>query len=333
MSADLYLVSKGLGVLAQDLGIAIADVVRRAGLPADALTRDSVRLSQEQYFALWAALEAESPGMPLPLQMVPRFSLEVFDPPVFAAVCSRDLETAAKRIARYKPLIGPMTLHVEADDQGLTIQYIWPDGVVPPPVLAAAELTFWVGLARLATRHRVSPIRIVTDPLPEGADQYAAYFGIPIERGDAQLVRFSREDAERPFLTARAGMWEVFEPELRRRVEDLGRTPRATDLVRAVLLEMLPAGTSSIDDVAAALAVSTRTLQRRLRAEATSFRDLLNETRASLARHYLHTTSLSLPEISYLVGYEEPSSFHRAFRDWTGTTPERMRSASAVGAG
>lgn len=56
-----------------------------------------------------------------------------------------------------------------------------------------------------------------------------------------------------------------------------------------------------------------------------SYRDLVKTTRLSLARHYLENSSLSYAEISFLVGFDEPSSFFRAFREWTGTTPEAAR--------
>jgi len=50
--------------------------------------------------------------------------------------------------------------------------------------------------------------------------------------------------------------------------------------------------------------------------------------RASLARHYLERTSLSMQEIAFLLGFAQPTSFFRAFRDWTGFTPAAIRAAS-----
>lgn len=52
---------------------------------------------------------------------------------------------------------------------------------------------------------------------------------------------------------------------------------------------------------------------------------MLNATRESLARHYLVNGSFTAAEIAFLLGYEEPSSFYRAFHSWTGQTPERIR--------
>jgi AraC-like DNA-binding protein len=78
-------------------------------------------------------------------------------------------------------------------------------------------------------------------------------------------------------------------------------------------------------DVAQKLAVSTRTLHRRLKKDGTTFQKVLDDLREELARHYLASSDYSSAEIAFLLGYEEPNSFYRAFRVWTGQTPEAVR--------
>jgi AraC-like DNA-binding protein len=77
-------------------------------------------------------------------------------------------------------------------------------------------------------------------------------------------------------------------------------------------------------DVAKRLAVSSRTLQRRLQAEDTSFKQELSALRAELANHYLVNTPYSSAEISFLLGYSEPSSFFRAFHLSGRAKPQRL---------
>jgi AraC-like DNA-binding protein len=151
---------------------------------------------------------------------------------------------------------------------------------------------------------------------------------VAVSDGERNTVTFSAEDAARPFLTANEAMWEFFEPELRRRLSELETGSTMSERVRAVLLEMLPAGEASVEAVALRLMVSPRTLQRRLREEGTSYQAVLNETREALARHYLSSSSLPAAEISFLLGYEDPNSFYRAFHGWTGETPEGVRTAA-----
>jgi AraC-like DNA-binding protein len=106
--------------------------------------------------------------------------------------------------------------------------------------------------------------------------------------------------------------------------------PRSTirERVRACLIEILASGQYTMADVAQRLAVSHRTLQRRLHEEGTNFQQELNGLREQLARHYLVNTSYSSAEIAFLLGYDDPNSFFRAFHAWTGQTPESTRSAA-----
>jgi AraC-like DNA-binding protein len=123
-------------------------------------------------------------------------------------------------------------------------------------------------------------------------------------------------------------MWGFFEPELRRRLSHVDATASTEDRVRAALVELLPAGRTSMRDVATELAMSTRILQRRLGEEATSFQAVLASTREALARNYLTDSGMTAAQVSLLLGYADPSSFHRAFHAWTGDTPERVRSGA-----
>ena len=77
---------------------------------------------------------------------------------------------------------------------------------------------------------------------------------------------------------------------------------------------MLPSGHSSIEEAARRLAMSKRTLQRHLSQESSGYQEILNKTRKELAQHYLSRSAISPEEISYLLGYQEGNSFHRAFR-------------------
>ena len=78
-------------------------------------------------------------------------------------------------------------------------------------------------------------------------------------------------------------------------------------------------------NVAQKLAISTRTLSRKLRDEDVAFREILEETRAALAKRYLAERDLPVSEIAWLLGYVEVSSFTNAFKRWTGMTPRQFR--------
>ena len=321
-----YAVGPGWRVLLSDMGISVANVLRRADLPRDLFARDAVSLTPSQTYALWRAVEDEADDPELPILLARSISFEAFDAPIFAASCSRNLNEASRRIAHYKKLIGPLRLTVTETPVETSLEVTYPSEPSPPPGFAMSELLFWVAFARLATRSTIVPVRVTTPHPPRVLDSYREYLGVDVRRGDAHTVVFSAVDASKPFLTANDRMWDFFEPELRRRLSDVERDTTVAQRVRASLLERLPAGDGSMEGVAGELAMSTRTLQRRLNGEGTSFQTVLNQTRESLARHYLSSSTMSAGEISFLLGYDDPRSFYRAFQAWTGQTPRLVRS-------
>jgi AraC-like DNA-binding protein len=119
-------------------------------------------------------------------------------------------------------------------------------------------------------------------------------------------------------------------PDLGRRLSDLQKSATVAERVRAALVETLPAGDPSITAVTGQLATSARTLKRQLSQEGTSFQAVLAGTRERLARHYLTRDDLRTSEIAFLLGYHDTNSFYRAFKTWTGTTPEVARVNAAV---
>ena len=287
-------------------------------------------MNQAEFFSLWRAIETESGDPNLPLLIEQAFAPEAFAPTIFAAMMSPDLNTAASRIATYKKLIGPMRLNVDIGAETTTISYAWPSDAEPPATLVLSELLFWVEMARTGTRRRIEPLRVTAPEPPDDLDAYKAYLGITVTASETQSVAFSSGDAAMHFLTANEAIWETFEPSLRRRLSELDVDAATSDRVRAVLLELLPVGRTTVSDVSGELAMSTRTLHRRLQGEDTTFQRILDTTREDLARHYLARPELSAGDISFLLGYEETSSFYRAFHNWTGETPERVRQRVAT---
>ena len=312
--------------LLRDLGVVPANVLRRAGLADDLMRQPSVRLSSQDYYRLWHGIEDEMQDALLPIRFCEVVRAESFSPPLFAALCSPNLIVAAQRIARYKALVAPIRLDVLEKGDVTTMEFTWLDAPLTPPVsLVVMELLFCVALVRMGTRETIRPLDVSTTVLPSPLAPYEAFLGVDMKCGADHAVTFATADARRPFLTSNEQLWAAFEPELRRRLSDLDMPVTTTRRVRSALLEGLPSGLVSMEAIGRKLAMSKRTLQRRVEAEGTSYQQILNETREALARHYLEKTTLPAAEIAFLLGFDEPNSFYRAFRSWTGTTPERVR--------
>ena len=316
--------------LLKDLGIPAGNVLRRAALPPDLLSRPSVRVTPEDYYRFWNSLEAESSDPEFPLRLCQSIRSESFSPPLFAALCSPNLLTAVQRVAHYKTLVAPMRLGLQEEARAVTIRFEWlHTGLEPPLSLVVAEFLFFVQLARMGTRELVRALSVTSPRVPRSCAAWESFLGCRIRRGSSNAVTFARTDAVRPFLTANESLWQTFEPSLRERQTSLEGSVSVAERVKAVLLEALPGGYGSMTGVAGALGVSKRTLQRQMEAEATTFQQILQQTRQSLAAHYLQRTRISTGEIAFLLGFREANSFYRAFRGWTGRTPDGVRQQAA----
>lgn len=317
---------QGWLIVLRDLGIRPENVLRRAKLPEDLMHQDNARCRADEYCRLWDALKDEANDPQLPIKLAEALSAEAFHPSFFAALCSPNLSIAVRRMSQYKKLVGPMILVVEEDAKGLYVGIKWEDPhLETPPTLAHAELGFLVQIARLATRERIQPYR-VESPFPMAPEKaFRDFFGVVPTMSERNGVTFHPQDARRPFLTANENMWSFFEPDLQRRLSKLDASVPLPERIGSALLESLPGGEADVGSIARRLGLSTRTLQRRLKADGVVFKEIVRQTRERLAHHYLKNTTLSYGEISFLLGFGEPSSFFRAFKGWTGLTPEMAR--------
>jgi AraC-like DNA-binding protein len=324
--ASHFTVQRGWKIMITDMGLNPAHVLALAGLPADLFSRRDAALSPLDYFNLWLGLEKVAGVEELPLMIGQAISVEAFDPPIFASLCSPNLNTALQRLAKFKPLIGPMTMGVDIgqDQTCATLECYGYTNQIPQS-LGATELVFFTQLARLAIREKIVPVVLELPQLPKNNGPYENYFGNPIRPGKAIRIGFRALDAVRPFLTEDAAMWDFFEAELKQRLSDLETETTTKQRVKSALLEMLPSGQSTIEEAANRLAMSKRTLQRQLNQESSSYNEVLNSTRLALAQHYLARSAISPPEISFLLGYQDSNSFLRAFKSWTGSTPGEYR--------
>ena len=95
--------------------------------------------------------------------------------------------------------------------------------------------------------------------------------------------------------------------------------------IRKTIGESLKDGTPTLARAAKSIAVSARTLQRRLKKQGLDFKKLVDDTRHQLALEYLRDRENTLTQIAFLLGYSEVSAFNRAFKRWTDSTPMDYR--------
>lgn len=156
-------------------------------------------------------------------------------------------------------------------------------------------------------------------------------FGCPVsyERSRSCLW-LRRDDWTRPVPRANAALLEILESHAKLLIATLPVDPPLVAAVRHALMQHIPERVPPIEDVARGLGVSARGLQRSLTEAGTSYSQLRDSARLSLARGMLEDRRLSLTQIALQLGYSEQSAFTRAYKRWTGLAPARTRLSSRV---
>jgi AraC-like DNA-binding protein len=321
---------KGWETLLKNFDISIQDVLLHARLPLDLLLQKTPLVSANEYYRFWDGLTFVSQDKPaLALQLAKTISANVISPPIIAFLSSSDLTIALKRIAHYKPIVAPVRMSVKQNNKQTTLTFSGLSQDHPmPKLLIAFELVLWIELTRIATREQINPLSVYTNLNLPDQQAYEGFLNTPIKHANINSVTFSTKDAQKPFLTSNHEIWNILEPTFNKRMHELTQNASFRDKVKACLLESLASANYSMTYIASQLALSGRTMQRRLKSEETTFQKVLNEVRQELACHYLCKTDYTSADISFLLGYDEPNSFFRVFRKWTDTTPEVFRAKS-----
>lgn len=194
------------------------------------------------------------------------------------------------------------------------------------------QVGIWIVVGRQLTETQWAPLRVRLRHQPLGPKQeFEQRYGCPVEFGaPVNELELPDDVLALPVVGARPEL----QPSLARLVQTVHKNMAPPEdhgsRVRELLLEELSRGLTTKDETARRLGVSPRTLTRRLQREGVSFRELLEDVRQQLARAWLTDPTVAIHEVAYLLGYSEPSTFHRSFRRWTGQTPAVWRRESGA---
>lgn len=313
-----------------------APLLRRAGLgkfDPGAHARRVSAVAQSKLLEYAAeALDDGALGLHLAEQADPRDAGILF----YVASGAKDVNEGLKLVARYCRIVNEAArIKLIRTPEGGTVDF----NIVGMPRHGARQnvefglAVFLKGL-REVTGRNLRPSRVAfAHSRNSRLREFERFFGRPVEFGRASsegassdLLEFSNDVLALPLITADPKLVHALRPFCKSAAKERST---ATGTLRAALegeLEKhLPHGKARRQRIAGQLGLSTRTLARRLASEGTTYEEVVDQLRRSLALQYIGEKSISLSQIAWLLGYEGSASFNHAFRRWTGRSPSIAR--------
>jgi AraC-like DNA-binding protein len=332
-------VSAGIGAFivsaAAAAGVSRAELEKRTGFMRSWADDPDARIPLEMETALWEEAARAARDSAFGVHAAEGLRPGVFDVFDYVVRAAPTLRAAWERLARYNRLVHDAAVFSVGDGPGGIVRI---EHTLPQPGVGqsrhAAEFTM-ASLVVVGAQMSGAPLAPnaveLRHPPPDAAAraEHVRLFGIAPRYGRAvNALEFPHDVAARPVASADPLLSRIV---VRNAEALLAERPAAAETaagkVRRILTALLgddDAG-ASLAAVSAKLHMSERSLQRRLADEGVTFDALLDELRRELAVRYLADEKVAIAEIAYLLGYSEPSAFHRAFKRWTGTTPAEAR--------
>lgn len=309
-------------------GLDRADLLNELGLDPTALEDADNRLPVETFARVWHLLSARLPGRVLALDWTTSWKLTDQGVLGYMMIRLQNVEEAMEACARYSRLVN--------EDAMARLQKGSPTsrfGFALSPLLLATEhvaesmMTSTLLFLRGLLGQSFSPVAV---RFPHHSTSRTAalkrYFGAPVfhDAGETS-VEVPTEVLACPLPTADPVLGAYLRKQADLLVESVAAPKAVSRECARRIAERLGLGDPSQTSIARQMAMSERTLQRRLAAEGVTFNELLDDARRTIAFSYLADRKLAAYEVSFLLGYSEPATFFRAFKRWTGKTPQQYR--------
>lgn len=245
----------------------------------------------------------------------------------YAWLASSSMRTALNRFSRYMSILTEgATLELDDIDNDLSVHLVYKEISKQQPTRTDSFMAMLLAMCQANCGKNFHPTSIsLIHDAPDDPGEFYTLFMCPIHFGAAEnRFNLSKKIADQHLITANPKIAQLNDQIIIETLSTLDKN-NIVERVKLAIINELGSGYISDTSVAKSLQLSQRTLQRRLEDNDTTFRQLLNEVRQELADKYLRDSSLSLIEISFMLGFAEMSSFSRAFKRWTGSTPSTYR--------
>lgn len=317
-------------------GVRVDDLLEHHGVEPSRLEVLDARVPHALLVDLWEQVPRRLNDAALGLHLAQVVPLGTFDLVEYCMRNSSDLAACYQKLIRWQRLLHDGAgYHLEVEDDVARICHRPSPSLEVPPQATGFILAKLLMIGRHLTGVAFSPRGVsLTYARPSEDTEHTRVFGA--------AVRFSQPEAhlefDRALLDLRIqgtdpNLASVLERYAEQRLAEL---PQAVDLVDDLGQRIRQALRGSVPDAATLarqMGMSTRTLSRRLHERGLTYQDVVDEARRELALRHLLNKDLKVIEVAFLLGFAEVSTFYRAFRRWTGTTPIAYRRESVGGGG
>ena len=317
---------------AVELGLDRTELLAAAGLREEQLADPETRVSAAKVRSLWIYMLEQIPDPALGLKLGADTRLRDFGLVGYVMLHRRTLRDVFECLGRYSRLVSDLArFEVVARADGAILHFGDPQAreVVILRQQIELGLASIVAAAAELTGRRLEPLEVMCPyPPPEDRGPYTRFLGRNLAFGTPRAgLRVAAHALDLPIVGSDPTLGRYLEDHAKEVLQANRPGGEVSDRVRVELWRQLAEGNATLETVAPELGMSTRTLQRRLDEEGTSFGDILDALRHGLASVMLREQAVSIHELTYLLGYSEPSAFYRAFRRWEKTSPVQFREA------
>lgn len=318
--------------LQKDYGIDPAPIYVQAKIDAHKFLRPGTRVPLSKMMRLWDTAVYITDDPQFGLKVGARAEPSDFYVIGHAWLASATLKDALERLSRFIHVLSTALATAKVVEEDGMVVYMEslpdPDIELHRAAVDAGMVAFF-RLCEIIRRERVRPLKAeLIFPQDKAHTYLNEFLQCPVTYGNEyEKIYFSKEECEQPLPGHIPDVVDSTSRIAEQYLESLDQSKVATD-VRQLLVQMLPSGKTDQDTIANRLYRSTSTLQRQLSAEGTSYRDILETTRRSLAEKYLRDGNYSQAEIAYMVGFSDQSNFARAFKRWTGLSPGQFQKSA-----
>ena len=301
-----------------------APIFLRQGIDREMLMRPGTRISYMKAHNLWEKASELITDPCFGLRAVEYWHPSHFNALGYAWLASVTLREALARFDRYVHMITESTdTYLVENPEGLSVVL---STAMEVPAYMDSTMTILTTMCRLNLGRNFKPVAVsFIHPEPSCSHEYVEFFNAPVNfNAKADKLTISLTDADRRLASGNKYLASLNDQYILRYLAGLNDQD-LQQRVKGAFMDLLPSGPISLERVAARMNMSTRSLQRRLRDEGTTFRNLVDEVRRKLAEKYIREPGISLMEVAFVLGFSVYSSFSRAYKRWTGMSPGEGR--------